>query len=91
MATLSTNHFSTSSFVTIATGSSPFGDDRGDYTTPDQKGCLFLAEGARVDRLCIAGGSIGTHGSDAPDNESLTVLATALLGLGSLARRRRRA
>jgi hypothetical protein len=80
--------FATSTVTLLATGSSPFGFDRGDYTTPDQKGCLFLAEGDRVDRLCLTGASIG-GGSDVPEPASLTLLGVALLGFRTLARRTR--
>jgi hypothetical protein len=80
--------FAKSTVTLLATGSSPFGFDRGDYTTPDQKGCLFLAEGDRVDRLCLTGASIG-GGSDVPEPAPLTLLCVALPGFRTLARRTR--
>lgn len=74
--------FSTSKFLTIATGSDPYGADRGDYTAPDMNGCVFLDEGDRVDRLCVQGGSIGGGGGGPQGVPTPGSLGLLLLGLG---------
>ncbi|HEY1131306.1 MAG TPA: PEP-CTERM sorting domain-containing protein [Roseateles sp.] len=81
--------FGTSTMITLATGSSPFGADRGDYVAIDTKGCLFLDEGNRVDRLCLAGASIGEPGggNTVPEPAAMLLVGAALLGLGATRRR----
>lgn len=80
----------THSIITLATGASPGGADRGDYVAIDTKGCLFLDEGNRVDRLCLAGASIGDpNGKHLPEPTSALLVGAALLGVGAAARRRR--
>ncbi len=80
-------HFATSSVITIATGSSPFFFDRGDYVASDNLGCLFLDEGNHVDRLCLAGSTIGGGGT-LPEPTTALLVGAALLGLGAARRRR---
>lgn len=82
--------FASSTMITLATGSSPFGADRGDYVAVDTKGCLFLDEGNHVDRLCLAGASIGEpNGNTVPEPASALLAGVALLGVGAVTRRRR--
>jgi len=81
-------HFATSTMITLATGSSPFGADRGDYVAIDTHGCLFLDEGNRVDRLCLSGASIGDPNGTVPEPTTALLVGAALLGLGAARRRR---
>lgn len=81
--------FATSTMITLATGSSGFGADRGDYVAIDTKGCLFLDEGNHVDRLCLKGASIGDpNGNNVPEPTTAVLVGAALLGLGAARRRR---
>ncbi|MBV8034468.1 PEP-CTERM sorting domain-containing protein [Roseateles sp.] len=82
-------NFGSSVMTKLATGASPFGADRGDYVAIDTKGCLFLDEGNHVDRLCLAGASIGEpNGNTVPEPVSAVLVGAALLGLGAARRRR---
>jgi hypothetical protein len=82
----------TSDYTTIATGGT-----RGDFVGPDlTNGTLFIASADAVERLAIAGGTIGggpsTGGNGSvPEPATIALFGAGIVGLGTMRRRRRKA
>jgi streptogramin lyase len=67
------------------------GGTRGDFVGPDlTDGTLFLASADQVERLKLAGASIGGGGTPTPEQATIAVLSVGVVGLMSTRCRRRR-